>query len=285
MPATRIAATGTSKIWYSRGPGWPGPPPVRCDRTALDPLQRDRVYVPGIPADVRDRGDAKVVRRVKAMVHAGCQPQGDEAAIAEGCRQGCIGQQVIRAYGTLDLQHLAVLDPPAGADDGVTGTDQNRRVGIDGPGAVFQFAGEAIMHAAEPRLLCVGEVEVGEVAPDLQRQVADDGGFDAAEPADEPRRQAARQAVRQQEVHVFLLHNLHYVCVKSHDIAALARRKSGVGRYVYDSNVRSRRRSRAGRPGAGTEGPPRSFPRQAPLPRRSRSDVEASCIPHSVLRV
>ncbi len=42
---------------------------------ALDPLQRDRVDVPGIAGDVDHALDAAVVRCMEAVVHARCQAQ------------------------------------------------------------------------------------------------------------------------------------------------------------------------------------------------------------------
>ena len=41
----------------------------------LDPLQRDRIDVPGVAMDQRDPLDMRVMRRVEAVIHARRQPQ------------------------------------------------------------------------------------------------------------------------------------------------------------------------------------------------------------------
>ena len=67
--------------------------------------------------------------------------------------------------------------------------------GIDRARAVFQFAGEAVVQAAELRLLGLAQIEVGEQPPQRDREVAHQRLLDLAEPADEAGR-ASRRGMR-----------------------------------------------------------------------------------------
>ena len=73
------------------------------------------------------------------------------------------------------------------------------------------------------RLLRLAQVEIGEQAPDADRQVAHQRLLDLAEPAHEPGQQPARDAVGQQEVEVLLLeHSAAIADADCHDAVKLA---------------------------------------------------------------
>ena len=95
-------------------------------------------------------------------------------------------------------------------DDRIAGADQNVRIHHDRPRPVFQLPGEAVMHAAKRGLLRIAEVEIGEEAPDTEREAANQRMLDPAEPTHEPGRHSPGDPIGEKEVQVLLLHNLHY---------------------------------------------------------------------------
>ena len=118
-------------------------------------------------------------------------------------------QQVLQGVGeALDLEELGALDPPAGADDGVAGADDNCGIRIDGRAPSLSSRVKQSCMLLNLRLLGLAEVEVREQPPQPDRRVADQRLLDLAEPAHELRQQAPRDAVGQQEVDVLLLKDL-----------------------------------------------------------------------------
>ncbi len=180
--------------------------PLVLAEQPLDALERDRIHVPGVAADRGDLVDPAIGRRVKAVIHARRQPQGDEAAVAVGFHQCGIAQQVQQGIGrALDLEQLGVGDGAEGADDAVAGARQHGRIGIERPQAGAQLPGETVVQAGEAGFPGLAEIEVRKQPPAGDRQVADPGMFDLAEPAHEVGQRRARDAVGQQEVDVLLL--------------------------------------------------------------------------------
>ena len=85
----------------------------------------------------------------------------DETAIAE---------QVFERIGkALGLIKPGTGNLAAGTDDRVAGADEDVGAGVDWTRAILQFTGEAVMHAAELRLLRLPQVEVGEQPPNPDR--------------------------------------------------------------------------------------------------------------------
>ncbi len=85
-------------------------------------VERDRIDVPRVAGNVGDLVDGAVVRRMKAMVHAGRQPQRDVLAIAIEFDELRVDQQILqRVRRSLGLDQLVPVDPSAGADDAITG--------------------------------------------------------------------------------------------------------------------------------------------------------------------
>ena len=120
--------------------------------------------------------DPAVIRRVEAMVHAGHQPQGDEAPVAVLLDQRGIAEQVLeRVRRALDLKQFGILNPAVRADDGVAGTDHDRRIGIGRPQARAELPGKAIVQALEAGLASLGKIELGKQPPARDRQLADSG--------------------------------------------------------------------------------------------------------------
>jgi hypothetical protein len=178
---------------------------------ALDAPERDRVDVPGVAGEISDAGHAAVVRRVETVVHARSNAQGRVSRIAMGGHQAGIAEQVVQRVGkALGLQHLLAVEPAAGADDRVAGAGEYRRVRIDRARARLEFADEAVMQAGELRFLCLLQAQVGEAAPDPDRQRAHQRLLDLAEPAHEAGEQLPRNAVGQQEIDVFLLQDAQH---------------------------------------------------------------------------
>ena len=134
----------------------------------------------------------------------------DQVAIAEQ-----IFQRVGKALGLIEL---GAGDAAAGADDRVARADQDVRAAIDRARTLLEFAGEAIVHAAEMGLFRLPQIEVGKQPPHPDREVAHQRLFDAAEPADEPRSESARDAVGQEEIDVLLLEQAQQLGADRHGI-------------------------------------------------------------------
>ena len=92
-----------------------------------------------------------------------------------------------------------------GADDAIARTDQDRRVGVGWPQAGLELARKAVVQAFETHLARFGEIEIGKQPPAGDREIADKGLFDLAEPAHEPCQRRPRNAVGQEKIQVFLL--------------------------------------------------------------------------------
>ena len=208
MLATSTAATGTS-VTLS---------PLACERGAdhralvlaeqpLDPLERDRIDVPGVAGNVGDLIDAAVVRRVEAVVHARGQPQGHVAAVAVGLDQVAVAQQILQRVGkALGLIEARAGNRAAGADDGVARADQDLRPRHRS--AARPSLSSRVKQSCRLRN-CVFLASLKSRSENSRhsadRSVAHQGLLDLAEPADEPSREPPRNAVGQQEVDVLLL--------------------------------------------------------------------------------
>ena len=91
------------------------------------------------------------------------------------------------------------------ADDGIARTDHDRRIGIGRTQAGLELARKTIMQALEVGLARLGKIEIGKQPPAGDREIADQGLLDLAEPAHEPGQGRPRDTIGQQEVQVFLL--------------------------------------------------------------------------------
>ena len=112
MLATRMAATGTSVSASPVASRVSDHRALVLAEQPLDPLQRDRIDVPGVAMDEGHLLDPAVMRRVEAVIHARRQPQRDEAAVAVLLDQRGIAEQVEQRVGrALDLEQLGVRDP------------------------------------------------------------------------------------------------------------------------------------------------------------------------------
>ena len=115
----------------------------------LDPLERDRIDVPGVAGDVGDLVDAAIMRRVEAVIHARFQPQRHIAAVAMGFDSSRIAQQVLqRVRKTLGLIEFGAFDRAAGTDDRVARADQDVGRAVDRARAVLEFTDKAVVQAA-----------------------------------------------------------------------------------------------------------------------------------------
>ncbi|EWS62277.1 hypothetical protein Y695_04496 [Hydrogenophaga sp. T4] len=156
-----------------------------------------------------------VAGRVKAVVHAGGEPQCHVAAALQLPRQlaalHVVAQQVEQPVGeALGLEQLGVcavlqgLDAAAGADDAVARAGQHTGTRVNRAQAGLEFADEAVVQAVKVRLSGFAQIEVGKSFPDRHRRVTHPGVADAAPPAHEARERDARHAVGQQEIQVFV---------------------------------------------------------------------------------
>jgi len=146
------------------------------------------------------------LRRVKAVIHARGQPQGDEPPVAVRIDQPGLAEQVQKRVGSaLDLKQLGIGDRAERADDGVARTGHDRGVRVGRTQAGLKFAGKTIMQAFERRLARLRQVEIGKQPPAADRQVADQGVLDLAEPPHEAGQRRPRDAIGQEKVQIFLL--------------------------------------------------------------------------------
>ena len=175
----------------------------------LHPLERNRVHVPGVACNVGHLLNRAVLRGMKAVVHAGSQPQRDVGAIAERFHSGRVAQQLLqRVREAFGLDDLCALDDAVGTDDTVTGAGQQAHVLGDRPLSGFQFPGEAIVQAGEVRFFGLAQVQIRKKTPDRNRRVPHEGIFQPAEPAHEACCSPAGQTVGQQKVQVFVAKNV-----------------------------------------------------------------------------
>jgi len=117
-----------------------------------------------------------------------------------------VAEQVLkRVRSALDLKQLGIGDRAERADDGIAGADHDRRVRIGRTRAGLKLARETVMQAFERRLARLRQVEIGKQPPAGDRQVADQGVLDLAEPPHEPGQRRPRDAIGQEKVKIFLL--------------------------------------------------------------------------------
>src|SRR5262249_46055199 len=126
-------------------------------------------------------------------------------------------EQVRQRVGkSLDLIEAGAGDRAGRADDRVTRADEDFGVVVDRARALPELPDEAIVQAAKTRLLRLAQVQVGEEAPQGDRQVAHQRLFDPAEPAHELRGQPAGNPVGEQEIEVLLLQQTQNPGAKRH---------------------------------------------------------------------
>src|SRR5208283_936568 len=175
----------------------------------LDAPQGDGIDVPYVARDIGHLIDMALMRRMEAMIHARHQPQGGVAAVTVSLDELSVLQKLANVIGrAFDLQDLASLDDPAGADNRVAWAGQDVRPHVGWARAVFQLAHETVVQALEFLFLRVAQIEIGEQAPQADGRVAHPGLLDLAEPAHEDGERMARDAVGEEEVDVFLLHEI-----------------------------------------------------------------------------
>jgi hypothetical protein len=168
-----------------------------------DAVEGDRIDIPRVAGNISDLVDSAVVWRMEAVIHTGCQPQSDVLAIAIELDEVRIDQQILQAVGkSLGLDHLAPVDPPAGADDGITGTGQVVGIAVDGTRAGFQLSREARVQARKALRPSVAQVEIRESPPDRDRRSRQQRRLDLTEPLEKAIREMMRDAIGQQETEV-----------------------------------------------------------------------------------
>jgi acyl-CoA synthetase (AMP-forming)/AMP-acid ligase II len=171
----------------------------------LDPLQRDRVHVPGVAGNVGDAVDDQVVRRVEAVIVGRGQADGRKTAVAEGAAVRFVAEQVPQRIGkSLHLVEMVTVNLPAGADDAVAGRGENLGVRIDRPSAGLQLADEDVVHRPVFGRRSFRQIEIGEQLPGGDGGLAHHRIFDLGEPAHEAGREPARQTIGQEEVQILL---------------------------------------------------------------------------------
>ena len=150
MLATRIAATGTSVSASPDG--------SRVSITARSFLQKRRstrfsaigLTFQTSPWTNVTRSIRRIIGRVKAVIHAGRQPQRQEAPVAMAFHQIRVAEQVEqRIRRTLDLEQLGILDAAVSANDAIARGHDDGRVGIDRPQPGAKLPGEAVVQALE----------------------------------------------------------------------------------------------------------------------------------------
>ena len=172
----------------------------------LHPSDGDGIRVPGVAGDIGHLFNLAIVGRVKAMIHARRQPQRDVAAVAVQAHELVVDQEILQGIGkTLGLDQLIPHDGTRAPDDGVAGTDQDGRIWVDGPRSDLQLADEAVVQAAKLGRRGVAQIDVGELAPQTERQITHPWILDPGEPPHELGEQAPRDAIGEQEVQVLLL--------------------------------------------------------------------------------
>ena len=151
--------------------------------------------------------------RVEAVIHARRQAQGHKTSIPPFVYIGLSAQQVFQGVRkTLGLKYAGPLNRATGADDGIDGAGQGVDVLRNRAGAVFEFAGEAVMHAGKALFLGFAQVQVAKKLPDSDGCVPHQRLFDFAEPAQKAGQRLARNAVGKQEVQVFLAEDFLNLC-------------------------------------------------------------------------
>src|SRR6516165_9896996 len=171
----------------------------------FDPPQRDRIDVPGVARDISHLIDAAIVRRVETMIHARRQTQRHVAAVAMSIGEHAIAEQLRQGVGkTLDLIETGAGNRTGRAHDRIAGADEDFGIVVDRARSLLELPDEAIVHAAKVRLLRLAQIQIGEEAPQGDRQVAHQRLLDLAEPAHELRGQPAGDPVGEQEIEVLL---------------------------------------------------------------------------------
>ena len=194
------------------GAGKPGPDqgPLVLAEQAFDALESDRIDVPCIAGDIGDRFHTAVMRRMEVVIHGRCKPQCHIASVPVERRR----VRRHRAGPAIDRESplsagpgrpCTAPDAPTIASQGLTSRSGSASIGTR---AVPEPTDEAIMQAAEAIFARIAQVQIGEQAPDTDRQIADQRMLDLAEPAEEAGCQSSWDAVGQQEIDVFLLGDL-----------------------------------------------------------------------------
>ena len=108
--------------------------PLVLAEQPFNPLQCDRIDVPGVAGNVSHLMRFAVGRGVEAVVHAGSQAQCDVAAVSVTLDQLGVAQQVEQGIGeTLGLDQLSAGNLAAGTDDAVARADKDIGIGVYRP--------------------------------------------------------------------------------------------------------------------------------------------------------
>ena len=169
-------------------------------------LEGDGVHVPSVAGDVGDVAEVAVVGGVEPVIHAGAQAEGDVAAAFVFCRFVTVSEQFRHRVGEpFGLKDALPLHDSALTHNRIAGTGEHAGGRVHGASARLQLPGEAVVDAGEVGFLGIAQVEHGEEFPRPERNVADEGLLDFAEPAHEAGHEQARDAVGEEEVKVLLL--------------------------------------------------------------------------------
>ncbi len=191
--------------------------PLILAKQFLDPSQGNRVHIPGISREIPDVLDSAVKGSMKPMVHAGGQAQSRKIAVLPVLRGFFRSEQILERVGeALGLKDLGSPNRAVRPNNGVHRACQYPRINVNRSGSVFEFACEAVVHAAKCRLLCLAQIKLREERPNADGKVAYPRGLnlaDASHPVGEPE---SRQAVRQQKVEVFLVNEALNVLTQTH---------------------------------------------------------------------
>src|SRR5262249_5563503 len=135
------------------------------------------------------------------------QPQRHVHPAAESFDRAWITQQFLeRVVRSLRLQKARAVYCAERTDDAVAGADEDTRIGIDRASAVLELADEALVKTGATSLPGFMQPQIsGEQLEQGDREVADDGLLDSAEPTHEPGKDASWHPVRDHEIHALLM--------------------------------------------------------------------------------
>ena len=179
--------------------------PLVAAKQALDALERNRIDVPGIAADIGHMAQTTAIGRMKTVVHRRGQAQGHIHPVAIALGQRLAAQEFDHRIGrALGLQCSQPFEAAAGSHDRITGTCNDCRVGIKHPGTGHQLAGEAVMKTGKALLAGIRQIKVGKKPPGADRQPCQQRVADLAEPAHETGKGNTGYPVGQQKIQVLL---------------------------------------------------------------------------------
>ena len=136
----------------------------------FNPLQSNRVDVPGVPGKILHPFQPALVRCMETVVHGRSDAYGHEPTVMPMSGAGLLAQQIFERIGkAFGLKHLAVVYPAQGTDNAVTRTGQCIGRHIHGSGTGFELADKTVVQAVEMRFAGFGQVQIGETSPDSNR--------------------------------------------------------------------------------------------------------------------